>query len=150
MTLPMSHEVVRSDKMRKLFLDTIEKGYSPAKAAKKAGETLRFFKKWREEDAYFAQDWDDAVETGIYDLEDCAVRRAKAGSDSLLTTLLKANNPEKYRERSSSEVKVDVKHGLDTIDHDLERKIAKALEALEGDPKLAAIAYTPTEAGGDV
>lgn len=84
---------------------------------------------WRDEDAAFAQAWDDALETAIDAMEREAHRRAFEGtrkpvigrvgkdedgilrdedgavlyvreySDSLAALLLKAHRPEKYRER---------------------------------------------------
>ncbi|MXV35856.1 MULTISPECIES: hypothetical protein [unclassified Saccharibacter] len=85
----------------------------------------------RERDAEFAQEWDEAISTAIDTLEEEAWRRARDGvpeylvtgkglvldkegnpimqnrySDSLLTTLLKAHRPERYRERSTVEMNV--------------------------------------------
>lgn len=117
---------VRSTKTRKVFLDWLEKGYSPSKAAKKAGEHLRFFRKWKEDDPNFAEDWEDAIETGSDALEDVATLRAKRGSDGLLTTLLKARRPDKFREKTN-DVNVKINNVAANIDEELERKIAKAL-----------------------
>lgn len=117
----------RSHKVRKLFLDQIERGYSPSKAAKAAGENLRFFKDWKGDDQNFALDWEDATERGADRLEDVATKRAIRGSDSLLTTLLKARRPEKFREKSGSDVNIKVTNDFNNIDAELERKIARAV-----------------------
>lgn len=95
--------MARTHKKRRAFLAELAKGFSESKAAKAAGESVRFFTKWKEEDANFALDWDDAVKAGDDGLEDVAVRRAKKGSDFLLDKQLKARKPEKYRERSAVE-----------------------------------------------
>ena len=76
----------------------------------------------RDNDATFAEEWDSAAEEGTDRLEDEALRRAVEGweepvyhqgvicgtirrySDGLLTMLLKARRPEKYRERTSTEL----------------------------------------------
>lgn len=116
---------VRSHKVRKEFLDWIEKGFSPTKAAKKTGNSVAFFNKWRTEDVNFAKDWDEAYESGSDTLEDVATVRAKRGSDSLLTTLLKARRPEKFREKS--DINLKAQHDFGNIDEELERKIARAL-----------------------
>jgi len=83
---------------------------------------------WREEDPEFAKAWDDALDEAASTLENEAWRRATEGveepivgrverdrdgvvahvrkySDSLLTTLLKAHRPEKYRERYEHELR---------------------------------------------
>jgi hypothetical protein len=94
---------VRSYKTRKNFLDALAKGYSLSRAADEAGHAIGTFKRWRAEDKDFAQDWDDAIESGTDKLEDRARDRAMRDSDTLMTFLLKARRPEKYRERTSVE-----------------------------------------------
>ncbi len=116
---------VRSHKVRKEFLDWIQKGFSPTKAAKKTGNSVAFFNKWKAEDVNFARDWDEAYESGSDTLEDVATVRAKRGSDALLTTLLKARRPEKFREKS--DINLKAQHDFGNIDEELERKIARAL-----------------------
>jgi len=78
---------------------------------------------WRRADPEFSKAWDQALEIGITALEDEAHRRAFNGtrepiyhlgkavgavkkySDTLAIFLLKAHNPEKYRERHDVAVK---------------------------------------------
>lgn len=77
---------------------------------------------WREADDVFAKAWDRAVKIAVIGLEDEARVRAEDGvdepvfhggkqcgtvrrySDTLLIFLLKAHNPEKYRENSRMEL----------------------------------------------
>lgn len=78
--------------------------------------------KWRKEQPEFAAEWDDAMRAGLLALEDEAHRRAFEGSDrpvffqgrqvsvvreysdTLAIFLLKAHNPEKYRENTRMEL----------------------------------------------
>ncbi len=77
---------------------------------------------WREDDPEFAAAWERAMKAGVMGLEDEAHRRAFDGvdepvfykgdecgtvrkySDTLTIFLLKAHNPEKYREKTSMEL----------------------------------------------
>ena len=77
---------------------------------------------WRDNDEEFASEWDRAKKIGLDTLEDEATRRAFEGvdkpivyqgvitgtmreySDTLLVFLLKGGKPDKYRERTSSEI----------------------------------------------
>jgi len=127
---------LKSYKTRKIFLDWLEKGFSPSKAAKKAGYSLRAFQAWKEADINFSQDWEDAFDAGSDTLEDVATLRAKRGSDGLLTTLLKARRPDKFREKQS-DINVKVNNVSANIDAELERKIAKAIGEDQGDQKAS-------------
>lgn len=122
---------VRSHAKRRLFLAEIEKGFSESRAAKVAGESVRFFTRWRDEDENFKLDWEDADRAGLHKLEDVARNRAVKKSDALLVTLLKAKDPKKYRENTSVEHtgKVDVSGATER----LRAKIAKAIAEAEGD-----------------
>lgn len=78
--------------------------------------------KWRKADADFAEGWDEAMKAGLLALEDEAHRRAFEGvdepvfykgdecgtvrkySDTLTIFLLKAHDPDKYRESSRMEL----------------------------------------------
>lgn len=117
--------MARTHKKRRAFLAELEKGYSESKAAKAAGENLRFFQKWRDEDENFRLDWEDAVKAGDDRLEDVAVKRSIKGSDFLLSQQLKARKPEKYRERSAVEHSGQVDFG--DVDAKLKRKLDAAL-----------------------
>lgn len=91
-------------------------------AAKKAGVPRSTAYDWYKADEEFAAAWDDAVEVAVDSLEKEAWRRARDGvlkpvyqkgekvgqvreySDQLMVTLLKAHRPEKYRERTQTEL----------------------------------------------
>jgi len=101
--------------------------------------------KWRKEMPEFAESWDDAMRAGVLALEDEAHRRAFEGttepvfhrgdevgsirkySDTLAIFLLKAHNPEKYRENS----KIDLTAKL-SIGEMSEEEIKAELASLLG------------------
>lgn len=115
----------RSYKVRRLFLELLEQGWSPSKAARHSGHLLKTFQKWADEDENFKKDWTDAENTGTDFLEDVARKRAVKGSDQLLTTLLKARRPDKYRERSQVEHAGSI--DLSGEREKLSKKLARAL-----------------------
>jgi hypothetical protein len=82
------------------FLDNLRKRPSVAFAAKAAGVGRRTVYEWRETDAEFAAQWDDAIEDALDDAEKKAWDRGLTVSDTLLIFMLKAHRPEKFRERS--------------------------------------------------
>lgn len=94
----------RTHHKRKLFLDQLELGQSPSFAALAAGESLGFFRRWRDTDRNFKQDWEDAEEAGTDYLEDVATERAVKKSDQLMAMILKARRPEKYDRASKLEL----------------------------------------------
>lgn len=98
------------------FLQALQQCGSPTYACKATGIDRGLMYRERAANPAFAEAWDRAVEIGIAALEDEAIRRAFEGtekpvtiagnrevireySDTLLIFLLKANKPEKYRER---------------------------------------------------
>lgn len=87
---------VRTFKARKIFLDAVAAGDSTSAAARAAGGTPRIFKRWRDEDEAFAEDWAEAEEEGTDYIEDEATNRALKKSDPLMAMILKARRPEKY------------------------------------------------------
>lgn len=112
------------DKIRaqELFLQAYMTSGRVDLATKEAGVCYQWPYYWaREEGSDFKQRWDEAREVAAQVLEDAAQRRAVVGvrrpiyqrgmlvgferhySDTLLSLLLKANKPEKYRERVSLE-----------------------------------------------
>ena len=108
-------------KKRALFLDSLKQNGNVTYACKAAGVGKVAIYDWRNNDAEFAAEWDEAVEIGkaelIKVLEAEAYRRAIDGtrkpiyqqgkrvgdvqeySDTLLIFLMKANDPAKYREK---------------------------------------------------
>lgn len=86
--------------------------------------------RWRKEDPAFAEAWDEATKIASMHLEDEARRRAfgydeqlhyqghltgdvvRKYSDTLLIFLLKGNNPEKFKDRVSTDNKHDIEGGI--------------------------------------
>ncbi|HET7884269.1 MAG TPA: hypothetical protein VFL55_25505 [Acetobacteraceae bacterium] len=87
---------IRTSKKRKAFLDAIEAGGSIQRACQAAGIARSAAYAWRDDDAGFASDWNDAVEQGTDQLEDAARQRALNGSDLLIIFLLRARRPHLY------------------------------------------------------
>lgn len=106
---PLMSRFVRTFKARKAFLDALEVGDSISRAAEAAGGSARNFRRWRDEDPDFAQDWDDAIEAGTDFIEDTATERALNKSDPLMMMILKARRPEKF-DRGS---KLELSGGID-------------------------------------
>lgn len=100
----MSARFIRSFKARKIYLDQLAAGNSESFAAEAAGGTARQFKRWRETDENFRQDYEDALEAGTDFIEDVAVQRALTKSDPLMIMMLKARRPEKYDRGSKLEL----------------------------------------------
>lgn len=99
---------VRTFKRRKLFLDQLAVGDSISRAATIAGGTVRQFRRWRDTDSSFAQDWDDALEEGTDFIEDAATDRALRKSDALMAMILKARRPDKYDRGGKLELSGDI------------------------------------------
>lgn len=99
-----------------------EAGGNVTRACKAVDISRQIAYEWREENPAFAQAWDRAKAQGMEALEDEATRRAYEGydkpitfqgvvtdtvkeySDTLLIFLLKGGKPDKYRERTSTEL----------------------------------------------
>jgi hypothetical protein len=99
----MPNRTKRTPKKAEIFLAALDEGCSIAGACERAVIARSTAYAWRRDDPDFAEAWDSAVETGTDALEDEAVKRAKAGSDTLLIFLLKARRPDKYKDRVSTE-----------------------------------------------
>jgi hypothetical protein len=87
---------IRTAKRRAALLRAIASGLSVSAACKAAtiGKTAAY--DWRKDDAAFAREWDDAIESATDALEDIARRRAVAQSDLLLIFLLRSRRPHVY------------------------------------------------------
>lgn len=117
----MANRTKFTSQARAKFLAVLSKGGSITAAAAKAGMSRRGCYDWRDNDAAFAQAWEDAYEEGSDRLEDEAMRRARDGtlkpvyqqgkmvgkvreySDHLMNTMLKARRPERFKERVAAE-----------------------------------------------
>lgn len=73
-------------------------------AAEYAGVPAHVVKVWVKSDPYFGDLLRDVAQRQLQNAEREAWRRAFAGSDYLLTFMLKAGNPNKYRENARLEV----------------------------------------------
>lgn len=105
-----------------IFIKELAKGGNVTAAARAAGIARCYAYELYNADKNFAAAWDDACKESADVLEAEARRRAVGGvdkpifqggvqvgtireySDTLLIFLLKGNNPEKFRERSTSEI----------------------------------------------
>jgi transposase-like protein len=79
------------------FLNALRSGLTVTRACIQAGVAFSTVHSWRTHYPEFKARWDEAMERGTDALEDVAVDRAIAGSDTLLMFLLRARRPEKYR-----------------------------------------------------
>jgi formylmethanofuran dehydrogenase subunit B len=115
-----------TDTDKQTFLDALAKCGVVGDALKAAGIKTRItVNRWRESDEAFSAAYDEALETAADTLETEARRRAVEGvvsikwvgkgddrepveevkySDTLLLALLKANKPDKFAERSKTEL----------------------------------------------
>ena len=122
------------ERAREAFLAKVACGYSVTAAVAESAMSRAWFYRERSDDPAFAEAWDEALDAGTDALEDEARRRAVDGveepivamgkvardeagnvltvrrySDSLLTLLLKARRPDKFKERSAVESRVDAR-----------------------------------------
>jgi hypothetical protein len=78
-----------------------------SEAARKAGIGRRTAYEWRDDDAEFQAEWDEAIEVAVDKLEKVAWDRATdpaGGSDHLLLKTLEAHRPEKWRNKQAVEL----------------------------------------------
>ena len=129
------------ERKKNVFLNNlIDAGGNIGKAASKSGITRQTHYNWLHEDAYYASVYNDKIKPMCVSvLEDEAQRRAmgyeedvyykgeKVGtvtkySDKLMEVLLKANAPEKYRERVENKITSNepASFGWDTGDAGME------------------------------
>lgn len=112
------------DTQKQTFLDALARTGIVADALREAGiKSLANIKRWRETDEQFAAGYEEAEATAADALESEARRRAIEGvqrkrydkdgnliseeivySDTLMLALLKANKPDKFIDRSKSEI----------------------------------------------
>lgn len=92
-------QTIRTDRAREAFLGQLRVLPNVSAAARAAGISRTAAYAWRDEDAEFAEAWNDAVEESIDALEQVAWERAETTSDRLMEVLLKGHRPEKYTDR---------------------------------------------------
>lgn len=116
------HNKRARDEWGPVFIAKLTSSGNVSAAAREAGISRRAAYDRRDDDPAFAAAWSDALEEATDALEEEARRRAVEGtekpllykgevvgyiqeySDTLMTLLLKAHRPEKYRERKGVEV----------------------------------------------
>ncbi len=143
----MANRTKRTDEHEKKFLTSLSRYGNVTKAVKAARVGRTTVYEWREEDELFAKAWDDAVEESADYLEAEAYRRAVTGtrkgiyhqgvlvttekqySDALLTLLLKANRPDKFRERSSVDHSGKVEHDFGGAKDELVARLQRLVES---------------------
>lgn len=108
---------------REVFIATLAKTGQVTLSAKAAKIDRVTAYAWRKKNEEFALAWNRALDLAGDMLEDEAVNRAMNGSDGLLTLLLKAHKPERFRERSE----VQLTGSLEISD-----KLRKARERVNG------------------
>lgn len=132
----------RTDRARETFLATLRETCNVSEAARKAHIGRRTAYDWRDADAAFAAEWDDAEQEAADRLEREAWRRGVEGvdhpvtfqgeitatykeySDRMLELLLKAHRPEKFVERVKSELSGSV-----TITSEIEEARKRAAQS---------------------
>jgi hypothetical protein len=131
----MDSRTKRTPQKRGRFLEELARTGYVIKACQYAGLRKGSVYEWREKDAYFAQQWDDALEAYYQKMEAEADRRAVEGtlrpvfwrgeevgaireySDTLLMFRLNGLRPERYRPQPAKDpvmvnVQVNIKHTL--------------------------------------
>lgn len=109
-------------KRKQLFLSELANRANVSASAAAAGVDRATAYRWRDADPVFAAAWDSAVDVAVDSLEAEAWRRAHEGwdepvfqrgeevgvvrrySDTLMVTLLKGHRPERYKDRTSTEL----------------------------------------------
>lgn len=128
------------------FLDAYRACGMVSEAARRVKVGRSTVYEWRKEDPAFAAAWDDIDAALADELEAEAIRRAKAGSDTLLIFLLKGLKPERYRERVQADLQhhghVDVTHHVDADEFNA------VLAALGYDPLGTVVAAGSATVGG--
>ena len=126
----MANRLKRSPERETIFLNALATGSPVAVAATAAGIGYRTAFEWREGDQEFARRWEEAYKAGTDVMENEARRRAFEGfeepvfhqgqvcghvrkfSDNLLMFLLKARDPDRFKDRVSNELtgKLTISH----------------------------------------
>lgn len=89
----------QSQRLKKKFLEDFAQSGNVTASAEAAGVLRNTVYSWRRDDPQFALDMDEAGDEAVDRLEQEARRRGMDSSDTLLIFLLKANRPDKYRDK---------------------------------------------------
>lgn len=117
----MANRTKRTPSKKDKFLKSLSTGVpNVSKACKAAaiGRTLAY--QWKREDPEFAQQWEDAIENAVDNLEQSAWQRAqrqKDPSDTLLIFLLKGYRSERFKDKAHVEHagKVDISNAKNEL-----------------------------------
>jgi Homeodomain-like domain len=112
------------ERKRARFLELLCDGESVVRAAAGAKVGRRTVYDWRNADAEFAREWDEAWEQGTDLLEEVALKRAVNGSDLLLIFLLKGRRPQRYRDNVRHEVDARLTVSVEDARAQLEQRLA--------------------------
>jgi len=148
---------------RASFLRVLAETANVSRASRAVDICRQSLYQWREQDAEFRKEWDEAAERGTDALEDEAMRRAMKGtrkpvfykgsqcgyireySDTLTIFLLKARRPGKYKDRSAVELTgsngqpfaADIRMSIDEFNklpvNEQVKRMQQALRASQGD-----------------
>ena len=142
----MADKKMTPEKMAK-FLSVLSESGNVTRAAEESDCGRQNLYRLKREDEAFSAAWEEAADIGAKRLEDEARRRAVEGwqepvwyqgeqtgtvtkySDTLLICLLKAHHPEKYADRSKSDVNVA---GTIDVNHDMTPETKSALDLVFG------------------
>lgn len=105
--------LAQSARQKKAFLEDFATHGTVTAGAKAAGCGRRTVYDWLARDEEFRKAFAESEQQAIDGLEREAVKRAFAGSDTLLIFLLKGNRPTKYRERV--DVTVDARKAAERL-----------------------------------
>ncbi len=96
----------KAQRQREAFLKAVREIPNVQLAAKLAKVGRATLYEWRKEDPAFAEEWDEALDSGWDSMLGAAMKRAKRKSDYLMMGLLRSRYPE-LRERLDLQLKND-------------------------------------------
>ena len=102
---------------KRTFVDVLVRGQTPAGAAQAIGVDRRTAYRWRAIDPAFAEEWTDARETKIENVETVLYRQAMGGDITAIIFFLKAHRPETYNRRMRISLEGDFDNPLSVTHH---------------------------------
>ncbi len=133
-----------------VFLDKLRNSGNVRASCKAASIPRSTVYDWRDKWVTFAGEWDDAIDDACDILEGVAWKRAVESSDRLLMFLLKAHRPDKFKERTSTEVTGKdggaITVGVTHIDDAIEQELARLAEPA----KTSDADQTPPDSDGNI
>ena len=101
-----------------VFLTQLECTPNVAAAARLAGITKQRVYQVRAENPEFAAAWEDALDTGVQELEGVVWQRAKDQSDTLAIFLLKSHKPARYADPQAQQQHGRLRVEVEFVDND--------------------------------